>query len=228
MRLLMSVAVLAVLTGSAYGHFIFLLPAKDGRADAVFSEGPAPDDPKLLKNIEHTRFWTYRDGKPVALKAEKAAGATLRTATAGTKPAWVYGTCDYGVIARGKVPFKLTYHCKTAVNAATTLKLDRALPAGQAKVLKLDIVLNAGPKPTATVLWDGEPLPGAQVVVHAPGHEGTEQLETGKDGAVALKLPKAKGVYALRARHIVAAKGKFKDKAYDEERSYATLAFEVK
>jgi hypothetical protein len=152
----------------------------------------------------------------------------LRTATAGTKPAWVYGTCVYGVLAKGKAPFKLTYYCKTAVNATTTTKLDRALPVGGEKALKLDVMAKFGAKPTATVLWDGKPLAGAQVVVTVPGYEGTEELTTGKDGTVALKLPKAKGMYALRARHIAAAKGKLKDKAYDEERSYSTLTFEVK
>jgi hypothetical protein len=227
MRRLMGVVLLVLVTAPAYGHFIFLVPAKDGRAEAVFSDGPVPDDAKLLKKIEHTKFVTYTGGKAVALKAETA-GAVLRTATAGVKPTWVYGTCEYGVLAKGKAPFKLTYHCKTVLNAATTTKLDTELPAGRAKALKLDIVPKFGAKPTATVLWDGKPLAGAQVVVTVPGYEGTEELETNKDGTVALKLPKAKGVYALRARHIAATKGKFKDKAYDEERSYSTLTFVVK
>jgi hypothetical protein len=220
-RLLGCVALMVMMAGSAWGHFVFLLPGKDSKAEAVFNDSPAPDSEKLLDKIKHSTFAV--GGKK--LSAEKA-GGVLRVEHAGDKAAWVTAECPYGVVEKGKVPFRLTYYAKTAVNVSATKRLNGKLPDGRGGKLDIEVSLN-GKRSTARVTWDGKPVAAAEVVLYVPGEKDEVKLETGKDGLVALKQPTAKGVYAIRARHAEKAKGKHDGKDYEEDRAYATATFTV-
>src|SRR5947209_7705150 len=114
-RFLGAMALLLGMTVPAWGHFVFLLPSEGGRTvRAVFRDTPAPDRPELLKKIAHTRFSSRVAGRDFPLKAE-AVKSTLERTVAGEGPAWVVGTCTYGVTTRGKEPILLSYYCKTLV-----------------------------------------------------------------------------------------------------------------
>ncbi len=220
-RFLGCAALLAVMAGQAWGHFVFLLPGKDGKAEAVFSDSLEPDSEALLDKIKHTTFTS--GGKK--LKAEKA-GAVLRAESAGDRAAWVSAECPYGVITKGKVPFKLTYYAKTVVNAPVSKRLNGKLPEAKAQPLDIEVSLK-GKTSTAKVTWGGKPLGRSEVVLYVPGVKEPVTAETNASGVVVLPAPTAAGVYAIRARHVEMKKGKVDDKAYDEERAYATATFAV-
>src|SRR5207302_933309 len=141
-------------------------------------------------------------------------------AAPGEGPAWVVGVCPYGVVAKGKEPFLLTYYARALVGARPAA----APTAAPIAAMKLDVVpaLATDGSPSARVLWQGEPLAGAEVVLYVPGKD--EQVTTKTDGKGIVKLaPAAKaGLYGIRARHVEETKGKLGGKAYSSARTYAT------
>ena len=212
---------LAVLAGQAQGHFLFLKPGKDGRAEAVFSDTLDPDRADLLAKFKDARF-SVVGGKGLEAEAD---GGVLRTASAGKKPAWVVGVCPYGVVDKGKVPFKLAYFARTLVNGTPS-----DLPAEAAKALALDVVpvLKDGKVAAVRVLWQGKPLARAEVLHQPPGGKGGWITKTTDERGEAAITGGLAGLHAVRAKHVVKAKGRSAGKRYDEERSYATLAFPAK
>src|SRR5262249_4528300 len=84
-------------------------------------------------------------------------------------------------------------------------------------------------RPTAgvfEVVWDGKPLPEAQVVVLVPGKEKPAELKADKDGAFTVPASQG-GLYGIRARHIQDRAGEEDGKKYKEVRHYATLVMEL-
>lgn len=89
--------------------------------------------------------------------------------------------------------------------------------------LRLDIQPVPGTASTVRVLFDGTPLAGAKLVVHAPN--GWDQdHKAGEDGRVQLQLP-WRGQYTLEVIHREPASGEFEGRRYEAVRHRGTLVF---
>ncbi len=223
--------VLAVCALPAQAHFIWIVPLKGAEAPGalvIFSDDLEPDANVPIKKIEQTEvFLLGSDGKVTPLKKAAVEGKNAYRVTApGKGPEVIAGVLRYGVIQRGKAePFRLTYHAKALVGA--TLQQAPAQFWQPSKHLPLDIVLLEG-KSKARVLWQGQPVAGAEVELIVPGKKESVERTTDKDGTVALEKPAAAGVYAIRAQHVEAKGGEEGGKKYKESRSYTTLTFAVR
>jgi hypothetical protein len=218
-----AVVVLLASALAARAHFVWIVPAGDGQASLIFSDSLKPDSTVPVTKIGATRLFLLNDGTVKELKA------TLRDKSAyrvplPKGPAVVAGVCRYGVVAKGKAaPFLLVY-CARALVGATPQNAPESFWK-PAEKLPLDVVLIDG-KAKARVLYQGKPVADAEVVVRAPGADEVER-KTDKDGLVALDKPAAGGLYALRARHVVAKEGEEGGKKYKEVRYYCTSTFPV-
>jgi uncharacterized GH25 family protein len=219
-RWLTTLAVIALAAPLARAHFVFIVPDGSGnKAKVIFSDSLEPDSPKLLEKIKQTEL-TARSaaGKATPVKYTEGKDAFLATAPEGTVS--LAGSCNYGVIQRGKAePFLLQYFAKWYLPTGGEF-----VPDAAAERLPLEIVNEGAGK--FLVLWQGKPLADAEVVAIVPGQEKTEELKTDKDGKVSLGL-KADGTYALRAKHVVDKPGKVQDKEYKDARYYSTLVLTI-
>ena len=209
---------LLAIAATAQAHFVFIVPpAKIGERTltVVFSDSTEPDrNPKLLDKIAHTKFLAIDSrGKTRELKAARGKNA-LRIEVDGKEPVDVVGICDYGVISKGKEPFRLTYCSRTSLGGGLVKAVD-------ADVLPLQIVLvETKVAVRVQVLWQGKPLAGSEVV--AVWGEKSEPVKTDEKGIAQLKAAEA-GPIAVRASHIETKKGTHDGKAYASVRYYATL-----
>jgi hypothetical protein len=211
---------------TARAHFVWIVPSGDREALLIFSDTLKPDRSVPVTKIGATRVFLLGD-------REKALRTTLKDKTAyrltllgEPGPSALAGVCRYGVVAKGKAePFLLVY-CARALVGGALQDAPAAFwkPAGQ---LPLDIVLIKG-KPKARLLWQGKPVADAEVVMQAPGTGEELEVKTDEDGVFVLVRPKSDGLYALRARHVVAKEGEEGGKKYKEVRYYCTLTFPVR
>jgi hypothetical protein len=87
--------------------------------------------------------------------------------------------------------------------------------------LRLDVQPVPGASNAARVLFDGKPLAGAKLAVHAP-NGWDQELKTDAEGRVALPLP-WRGQYVLEAIHREPAAGTFQGQNFEAQRHRATL-----
>ncbi len=217
----------AVFAAAADAHFVWLKVVGEGPAAKVevyFSETPDPDQPELIEKIAHTQAWarTAKGGVAQALALKPVRDeltGKLVGAAPDAKEYAVEAICDYGVVDKGGQPFLLQYYARhlqgdprptqAAVSESTRAPLDVQLN-GTATGLK------------CIVVWKGEPLANAEVVIQFPEGDVLER-KTNEQGYIELAT-KAKGAFAIRTRHIEGAKSGERDgKKYAEVRHYATL-----
>lgn len=223
-RLTGALFLLLGMTLAARGHFVFIVPADGNQAQVVFSDDFKPDLKVPIKKIAHTRFSALVEGKSVSIEAKTGKNA-LTVEAPGKTATWVAGVCSYGVIAKGKEPFLLTYYARALVGA----KGGTRVKAPAIAAMKLDVLpdLTASGGPVARVLWEGKPLAGAEVVLYVPGKDESETVKTDASGQVKLPVASSAGTYGIRARHLDERKGKLDDKEYASARTYATCLFPV-
>jgi hypothetical protein len=208
----------------APAHFVWIVPGADGGgALVVFSDDQNPDAKVPVSKIAATELFAINaDGSVTPLKATEEKNA-YGVAAPAKGPAVLGGVCRYGVVKKGKAePFLLVY-CAKALLGGTPHGAPEPFWKGN-KRLPLEIVLVEG-KPKARVLYHGKPVAGAEVVIVAPGQAEPKECKTDAQGAVPLEGPGADGLYALRARHVIAKAGEQGGKKYTEVRYYSTLTF---
>ena len=216
---LLAIAVPAV--ASAHFPFLHLKPAENGPPElhVYFSESAVPDDPALLDRLLGAEVWQLsKDGEPTPLTLKKGE-ASLTASPTSAGPAAFGFIKDYGVISRGGQPFLLQYYAKTFSG-------HEAWKTSTAKSLKLDIVPELkSDELTLTVLWEGKPLPNAEVVVEG----GIEFIEGKADeaGRFTCKVPDP-ALYSIRAKHVEAKPGERDGKRFDDARHYSTLVLDLK
>jgi len=214
--------VFALAVPVASGHFIWIVPAKDGGAAHVyFSDQPEADSAKLLDKITQTEvFLRGVDGVESALKA--ARGKQSFEILPGTDAGILLGTCHYGVLAKGDAdPFLLMYYAK-----AVLPKADSAAQSAPSKRLPLDIVRVPADTKQLQVLWQGKPLAGAEVVVSPPGDELPKTVKSDPAGMISVGALRS-GTYGIRARHIEDRAGSDNGKTFKLVKHYTTLVFDV-
>jgi hypothetical protein len=224
-RYLAALAVLACTAASAPAHFIWIVPDGTGStARVVFSDTLQPDSPELLAKIGKTDLYVRAaDGTVTPLKWTAGKDA-YHLAVPGDAAKTVAAVCTYGVIQRGKAePFLLVYHAKAHLGRPAT-------EAGGEKPfdrLGLEIVRLPDEKgPRFRVVWQGKPLPGAEVVIVPPGDSQREEQKTDRDGTFTVK-PGQPGVYGVRARHVEPRDGEHAGQKYREARHYSTLVVQL-
>lgn len=223
MQRMLTAVVLACLAGPAHAHFIFLLPDADKSvAVMVFSDELAIDKNVPIKKIAQTKFSAKCSESGTASKVLTVeVNNSFAVTVENSGPHHLAGICQYGVLAKGKTePFLLMYYAKTAVGVAPGDR-DGANLQQATKEMPLDIVVKGK---QGQVLWQGKPLAEAEVVLLVPGKEENVDRKTDKDGRFDLE-PAAKGLYAIRAKHIENKAGELDGQKYAQVRHYATLTF---
>src|SRR5262245_17000961 len=100
-RCLVSLLLLVALVPVAQGHFIWIVPEKDGAmAKVIFSDSLEPDAPALLDKIAKTDVYVGAGEKMTAVKWIK--GKDAYVVTVAGKEKFVAAMCQYGVIEKGK------------------------------------------------------------------------------------------------------------------------------
>lgn len=211
--------VLSLALAAAQAHFVFVVPEKDGKSiSVVFSDDLSPDEKVSIDKIAGLKLTgRFGDGKSAPVEWKKAEHSL--TATLGTsEPRVVYGTIDYGVLAKGDTkPYLLKYHPKAVFAGAT----EKQATIGDAP---LEIVPVLGAKPIFRVLAAGKPA--AEVEVNVIGPDGNKKKHTtDKDGAT--PTIEGTGRFGAYAKWNETKKGELDGKAYEEVRHYATLVVDV-
>jgi hypothetical protein len=218
------VAVCALGGVEARAHFLLIRVgpmAEGGRsAEVYFSEQAEAGDPKFVAKIAQTKLWAQSvPGQYEPLKVHKRADRLRATVPASGSVA-VVGACEYGVLARpNQPPFLLRYYPKAIAGKPDELNRMRPRPE-----LPFEITaMVEGERLRLVALREGKPVPGAEF--HAMDADLIEaKFTAGPDGA-AVWTPPAPGQYSVSTRDSVKQTGEVDGKAYEEVRSFATLAF---
>jgi len=222
LRYAMPLLGLLLVTGISQGHFVWLLPGeKPNTVRLVFSDKLAPDadNPELVDRLKHARLFVHDPGgKHSDLALEKASAAL--TAKLPEKAQVVRGSCTYGVTQRGDNPPQL-------LNYYSILKFGELTESGcfacqpfQVREEKPGIFL---------VQYDGDPAAESEVVLVGPDGFAEQKGKTDKEGHVRFDLGNApKGVFGLRAKHVVKESGDHEGKKYQQVTNYVTLVFQKK
>jgi hypothetical protein len=212
--------------GEARAHFLFIKiepMAEGGRwAEVYFSEQAEAGDPKFVDKIASTQLWVQTAAAPgqfQPLAVHKAADR-LRAALPSSGSVSVIGACEYGVLARpNQTPFLLRHYPKAI--AGRPDELDRLTPRGE---IPLEITATiAGDTIRLVALEQGRPIPGA--VFHTVDADlAGGEVKAGDDGQ-ATWTPPGPGRYSIYTQVTTKQAGEAGGKAYEEIRSFATLAF---
>jgi hypothetical protein len=225
----LTLCVLACLAGAlpARAHFLWVLPA-DANARVVrvvFSDAPRPDDPALLKKVAHTQLLCRTGVRVPGTGLTTVVGKdALQAALSGTGFREVAAVCHYGVAQHGKSePFLLNYYAKgfAGLEAAWGNPPELVFRPWE-EALALEIV-PLQRDDAVCVLWQGKPLPGAEVVLVPPGKDKPVEGKTDEQGRFKLPRRTAGGTWGIRARHVEAKAGEHGGKTYKEVRHYATM-----
>jgi uncharacterized GH25 family protein len=220
-RIVLSLLAVAATAAAASAHFVFVLPAKDGKSvTVVLSEELEVDEAipaERLKGLTLTGRFDGGKEAPVECKP----GKCCLTGDLGlVGPQCVYGTLAFGVMQKGDAkPYLLAYHPK-AVFAGADPKLltlgEKAAPAELVPVV-------TGAEVKFRLLATGKPVADAELTVLTPDG-GKKKAKTDTDGLTAA-YP-ATGRYGAWAKVVDAKPGEHGGKKYDEARHYATLVFD--
>lgn len=206
----------------AHAHFIWLATGEDGKLHVYFSEGAEPDNPELLKYAEKAQvFQVVPKGKPQSLKLERGEESLIAKPKGDANQSLFVAMHDFGVMERGGTPFLLRYFAKTGPQAGQA-----AWKANTSKRLSLDLKPQAkGNQVQIQVLWQGQPVAGAEYTVARPGKDDVEgQTDVSGTFQFAAGEP---GIHEIRVKHVENKTGQHEGKDYKEVRNYVTLALPV-
>lgn len=200
-----------LIASAAQAHFVFVVPAKDGKSvQVVFSDDLDPDTGIALEKYSAIKLHSLSGDKEAALDLKKGEGflkADLADAQA------VRGKLVYG-IGKGTPAYLLVYHPKAVIGKPgkhSHAELEAAPVVASGKV-------------RFRLLAKGEPVADSEGSVILPDGK-KEKVKTDKDGFT--KEFDASGRYGVYLRHIEKKKGDHGGKKYDEVRHYATLVFDL-
>jgi uncharacterized GH25 family protein len=230
-RFLLAFSLVLALVSAAQAHFVWLVIEKgesgDPAAKVYFAELAETDDVALLDKIAKVKVWTRGEGSgstPLKLTKEEhkdGGGAWVATLPSGSKQA-LSGTIMYGVLERRGDVFQLNYHAAYLDGnhpEFNELRRDPTLPLEVVPTL-------AGENSKVEVLWQGKPAVGSEVVVIDPAGKEFDAVKTDDAGIAKIDLTKP-GLYSIRAKWVVEAKGEEDGKTYEKANHYSTLALRV-
>jgi hypothetical protein len=222
LTLLWAAVAVAAVVAPARAHFLWIAPDSSPRESQVhvyFSESPEPDDPSLLSRLDGLVLREVStDGKTHDLHTVVGKDS-LVAIPAASAPAHSFSLDHtYGLYGRGGTPSLLVYHARMYPAAA---KNQWQAPAA-AQHLPLELVpALAGGKLTIRVLWQGKPLPAAEMKAEVASKE---KIDGTTDKAGVFSVPASEpGRYAFRAKYVDQTAGEHGGKKYGSIRHYSTL-----
>lgn len=208
----------------AHAHFVWVAVQNNASGQpqgyVFFGELAAEDDEALLDKIAQTKVSArgISGATPLKMAKQTGTGAWLCQLPEGGAGA-LSATCHYGVLDKRGQVFLLEYYAKY---------LDAAHPGFKAfardETLPLDIVPGAaaGEKRSLTVLFEGKPAVGSEVMVIDPS--GKEAKLTTNDKGEFEISSSARGMFSIRAKFEVEKAGSENGKEYKKVVHYSTLA----
>lgn len=223
LRLATAFLALLVVTNASFGHFLWLIPGdKPNTVKLVFSDklGADVDNPELIDKVKQTGLYVHDPAtKHVDLAMEKGEAAFV--ASFPEKAHVIRGKCDYGVFQRGTNPATfLKYFC---IYKKGDLKDSACFHCQPLQAREEDAAKAPG---KFIIEYEGDAVTNGEVTLVGP--EGFKPLtgKTDKEGYVTFDLKNApKGLYGLRAKHVVNEKGEHQGKKYENITNYVTLVF---
>jgi hypothetical protein len=216
-------AVLALsVAAPAKAHFLWIAPDPSPRESQVhvyFSESPEPDDPSLLSRLEGlTLREISTDGKTHELHPVLGKDSLVAIPTPSA-PAQSYSlNHSYGLYGRSGEASLLVYHARMYPAAA---KNQWQAPAADQQ-LPLELLPSlADGKLVVRVLWQGKPLPAAELKADVVGKQKIDGT-TNATGVFSVAASEP-GLYAFRAKHVEQVSGERAGKKYGSVRHYSTL-----
>lgn len=213
MKLALAFGIAAGATLNAQAHFIYLElpPNEPTKAHMRLAEEPLEASGPELQEKCAPMAVKALDGKPVAF----APGESAMTATVSEEASALLGSLDYGVMDRQGV-FLLVYHAKAVRNLEG---------AAQTNGLPVEVLTEVKDgNLTVTVLKDGKPAAGSELVVNLPTAEEQAKGTTDAEGKATFPIEPG-GWVGVRAKVQETKSGTHGDKAYEEVRQYSTLTF---
>lgn len=211
LRLILTLAALVMFARPADAHFLFIhvVKGEKPRIEAHFAEScwDFSADQRMVTLMSDLKGWDPRHGtitftpRPHAMIGDISSEGTTAC-----------GSFTYGIMRRGG-EFLLEYHAKgvCGIEAAST-------PAG----LDAEIIAElSGPEVAITVLFKGEAVPGAEIVVPMEG-SGIATLTTDDRGRITIPRPDTP-LFSIRAMVPERRDGVHEDVEYGEVRHYTTL-----
>jgi hypothetical protein len=203
-------------------HFLWVNTSEAGgvkHAFLYFSESATQRDYRLPERVSKSVFWQRVPGgetqKLLQAKLVEAEGEIGLQAPLDAADTLVLGaSCRYGIY-HGSLLTYFAKHVGKLTPGADAL--------GRCEDFALDVVPRAmGDKLQLTVLWEGKPLHGAEVVVE---HDHGDVVEAITDEAGRVEVaPTAGGQIGIRVGHDVKdAAGEFEGQPYKSAAYYATL-----
>ena len=202
----------------ASAHFVFVVPDKDGKsATVVFSDSLKPDENVPIEKVAGLKL-TVRDaaGKDAAAEP-KASEHALTAKLPGDGSRVVFGSVVYGVTARGKKAFLLSYHPKAIVGPVG----ERAALGKDAQVELIPVAKDGNVR--LLFVAAGKPVAGAEVSLIKPDGNSAK-MKTDKDGLT--EALSGSGRFGAWVGNVETKSGEHDGKKYEEVRHYATLVFE--
>lgn len=220
-RMLSVLLLVCSMTSLAQAHFVYLIPADDGKsAQLVFSDALAPDKSVPIAKVAATKLTLRHNGKDSAVKTETS-GNELSTSLLGDGLKTLFGHTDYGVVQKGDAkPFHLHYHPKTIIGDVFA----KEATIGKEALIEI-VAVREGKNVKFLVLTEGKPLADAEVFVRKPNSDKNETVKTDAKGFTTAFSDA--GRYGVVARLLVSKQGEQNGKKYEEIRHYATLVVDV-
>jgi len=218
-RSFLALLALAVGTAAAQAHFVYIVPAKDGKtAKVVFSDSLEADDAVSIDKIAPLNL-TGRTAEVKDTAVELKKGEHCLNATIAGEPKVVFGSVNYGLSTKGDRPYLLVYHPKVVFAGCD----EKIATLGEKAPVELVPVIAAGSL-RFKVLVAGKPAAAVEVNILKPDGEKAK-LKSESDGLTA-KLDGV-GRYAAWAKVTEPKEGEWAGKKYSEIRQYATLVVDV-
>lgn len=212
-QLILTLGIATSVALNAQAHFIFLElpPEQPNIAQMRFSEEPLERTDAELQEKSAPMTVTTVDDKPL----EFAPGKEARLAQLPTGVWAIKGSLDYGIMNRGG-EYLLVYHAKAVRDlegAGKTVGLPMEVLS---EVKDGEIII--------TVLMDGKPAPGAELVVNLPTVKRQSEITTDDEGRATFPIEPG-GWVGIRAKVQAAKKGIHGNTPYEQVRIYSTLTF---
>lgn len=206
------------LTPAVFAHYLWI--ERDGaQARVYFGEvnEVREQSPGRLDEIVAPRLLAIAgDGAERELAAQRRRGS-FAVAGAGRADTLVAIEARYAVqdwTRHGIGVVKPMFYARSSAWPATS-------PLATSAAMRLDVRPAPGRTQAVEVLFDGKPLAGAKVVVHAPNGWDQEH-KADEQGRAQVSMP-WRGQYVVEAIHKEAAAGEFEGKRFEAVRHRATL-----